>query len=252
MQAYAVKALREGKQETSWHNPNEAYEAATTAFLARLLDRAESAPFLESFEEFAARTRLLGALNSLVQLVLKATVPGVPDFYQGAEFWDLSLVDPDNRRPVDFAARRGALVTLATAGAPDWGGLLARHPDGLVKFALTRRLLALRGEMRELVTNGHYEPIEADGPQARHVVAFARTLRRQALIVAVGRHFAPLTNGGRRLPASFDLSATLNLDRFTVVDDRLTPGAPAPRGGPQAKLAFGALPIMLLRAVRRR
>src|SRR5262249_16361425 len=96
VQAYALKAAREGKQQTSWNGPNETYEAALTCFVARLLDPQISAGFLGSFEKFARRTALLGALNSLSQLALKATLPGVPDFYQGTELWDLSLVDPDN------------------------------------------------------------------------------------------------------------------------------------------------------------
>src|SRR6266851_2010748 len=109
MQAYALKAAREGKQETSWLNPNEAYEAGLKTFIARILDRSASVEFLDSLETLAQRVALLGALNSLSQIALKATMPGVPDFYQGTEFWDLSLVDPDNRRPVDFAERAAML-----------------------------------------------------------------------------------------------------------------------------------------------
>jgi (1->4)-alpha-D-glucan 1-alpha-D-glucosylmutase len=250
MQVYAVKALREGKQETSWHIPNEAYEAATTAYLARLLERAQSAAFLDSFEEFAARAILIGALNSLAQLTLKATIPGVPDFYQGSEFWDLSLVDPDNRRPVDFGARQAALSALPQA--PDWGELAARYADGAIKFALTGRLLALRSDLRELLTNGNYEPIEVDGPQARHVIAFARTLRRHALIVVVARHFAPLTGGGRLVPETFDLHATMNLDAFTIAENHLSPDTVPARGPVSVSAALGRLPVALLRAVRRR
>src|SRR4029450_10402429 len=112
MQEYAIKAAREGKVETSWINPNEAYESALKNFLGAILDPAQSAPFLDSFGAFARRTNLLGALNSLSQLALKATMPGVPDFYQGTELWDLSLVDPDNRRVVDFPARKAAFASI--------------------------------------------------------------------------------------------------------------------------------------------
>ena len=109
MQAYALKAAREGKQETSWLNPHEAYEAGLQDLpRANSGSLAVSAEFLDSLETLAQRVALLGALNSLSQITLKATMPGVPDFYQGTEFWDLSLVDPDNRRPVDFAARASA------------------------------------------------------------------------------------------------------------------------------------------------
>ena len=118
MQAYALKAAREGKQETSWLNPNEAYEAGLQAFIARILDRCDLGriPRLAG-RRWRSASSLLGALNSLSQITLKATMPGVPDFYQGTEFWDLSLVDPDNRRPVDFAARARV---LAQWKPPDW------------------------------------------------------------------------------------------------------------------------------------
>src|SRR4051812_4918313 len=112
MQAYAVKAAREGKEQTSWLAPNEIYESGLKDFLARILDPTSSAAFLESFQRVARHTALLGALNSLTQITVKTTMPGVPDFYQGTEYWDLSLVDPDNRRPVDFAARNAALAQL--------------------------------------------------------------------------------------------------------------------------------------------
>ncbi len=103
METYAIKAAREGKVETSWINPDEPYEAGVKRFVRGILDPAQSAEFIASFDRLARRAALLGALNSLSQLTLKATMPGVPDFYQGTEFWDLSLVDPDNRRPVDFS-----------------------------------------------------------------------------------------------------------------------------------------------------
>ena len=123
IQAYALKAAREGKEQTSWLNPQDNYEAGLRTFIARILDPERSGEFLESVASMAHRVALLGALNSLTQLTLKATMPGVPDFYQGTEFWDLSLVDPDNRRPVDFAART---TLLASLGAPDWTALDAR------------------------------------------------------------------------------------------------------------------------------
>ena len=110
MQAYALKAAREGKQETSWLNPHPAYEAGLRTFIERILDRSISAEFLSSLDTLARRVSLLGALNSLSQITLKATIPGVPDFYQGTELWDFSLVDPDNRRPVDYSTRRKLLA----------------------------------------------------------------------------------------------------------------------------------------------
>ena len=195
MKAYAIKAAREGKQETSWVNANESYERALTQFVEDILDSQRSNAFLRSFEQFAARPALLGALNSFSQLVLKATMPGIPDFYQGTELWDLSLVDPDNRRPVDFAARARMLDDPI-----DWAHLPETWSDGRAKFALTRSLLALRNTMPQLFLKGSYQPLEVSGRDADHVVAFARGHGSDRIIVAVGRHFAGRTNDGRRWP----------------------------------------------------
>jgi (1->4)-alpha-D-glucan 1-alpha-D-glucosylmutase len=219
IEAFAVKAAREGKVETSWTNADEAYEAALRRFVRGLLDDGTSALFVESFAAFARRAALIGALNSLSQLALKATLPGVPDFYQGTELWDLSLVDPDNRRPVDFSARAAALAQPEA----DWPALAAAWPDGRIKLALTRSLLALRNQHAALFADGAYRPLEVTGPDRDHVLAFARTRGRKAIVVAVGRLFAPLTDGGRRWPASWN--AALVLDGFSALRNVLAPGA---------------------------
>jgi (1->4)-alpha-D-glucan 1-alpha-D-glucosylmutase len=197
MQAYALKAAREGKQETSWLNPHAAYEAGLRTFLERILDPELSAEFLGSLQSFTQRTSLLGALNSLSQITLKATMPGVPDFYQGTEFWDFSLVDPDNRRPVDFAARASALAALETL---DWKNLAQDWTDGRIKLAWTRHLLKLRAELADVFSHGDYQPLEVIGPHRGHVIAFARQHGGDAVIVAVGKSLAPLTEGGRVWP----------------------------------------------------
>src|ERR1700738_2522429 len=197
MQAYALKAAREGKQETSWLNPNQAYEAGLRTFIERILNRTASAEFLGSLEMLAQRVTLLGALNSLSQITLKATMPGVPDFYQGTEFWDLSLVDPDNRRPVDFAVRA---AVLASMDAPDWEGLVQNWSNGHLKLAWTRQLLKLRTELADVSPHGDYEPLEISGPHRDHVIAFARRRGRDAAIVAVGRSLAPMSAAGRAWP----------------------------------------------------
>jgi (1->4)-alpha-D-glucan 1-alpha-D-glucosylmutase len=198
MQAYALKAAREGKQETSWTNPNEAYETALQEFVASILDPRRSADFIASFDRFAARTTLLGALNSLSQLALKALLPGVPDFYQGTELWDLSLVDPDNRRPVDFSVRAREL------SAPESIADVVSHwSDGRLKLAVARELLRLRQQHAALFQQGAYAPISVSGPHAEHVLAFARTFRDESVLVAVGRHFAALTNGGLHWPTQW-------------------------------------------------
>ncbi len=195
IKAYAVKAAREGKLDTNWLNPNEDYERDLREFVRAILDRDRAGQFLDSFGAFARRTALLGALSSLSQLVLKATMPGVPDFYQGTELWDFSLVDPDNRRPVDFAARRDMLDADA-----DWSALAANWTDGRIKLALTHRLLALRSELPAVFRGGGYEPVEVTGPHRDHVVAFRRSAGRDSVIVAVARHFGAMTDGGTRWP----------------------------------------------------
>ena len=213
IQAYALKAAREGKEETSWLNPNQAYEAGLQTFIARILNPAASAEFLESLARLAQRTALLGALNSLSQITLKATLPGVPDFYQGTEFWDLSLVDPDNRRPVDFAARAD---TLAATRMPDWHELARNWQDGRIKLAWTAQALKIRNELADLFTNGAYEPLEVSGAHRDHVIAFARRRGKDAAIIAVARLFAPFTQAGRVWPVWDSLDASIALGDLSV------------------------------------
>ena len=219
MEAYAVKAAREGKLETSWLNPDEAYEAGFTGFVREILAGQGAAVFVERVAGFAARLSLLGALNSLAQLTLKAMMPGVPDFYQGTELWDLSLVDPDNRRPVDFSARSQALAEIGSE--PDWSGLVAGWQNGRIKLALTQKLLALRGQFPGLFSDGHYRPLEVMGLDAEHVIAFARSEGERTVIVAVGRHFAQLTGGGRNWPTAFAWDAAISVDHGMEIHDVL-------------------------------
>ena len=213
MQAYALKAAREGKQETSWLNPNEAYEAGLRSFVARILDRLLSAEFINSVDTFARRIALLGALNSLSQITLKATMPGVPDFYQGTEFWDLSLVDPDNRRPVDFAERREVLASIETL---DWKSLVQNWSNGHLKLAWTRHLLKLRTELAELFTHGDYQPLEISGPHRDHVIAFARRRGRDAAITVVAKSFAVFSQGGRVWPRAETFDAAVDVSGYSV------------------------------------
>jgi len=135
-------------------------------------------------------------LNGLAQTVLKLTAPGIPDIYQGTELWDLSLVDPDNRRPVDFARRREMLRATPEA----WTELLGNWQDGRVKLRLLAGLLALRRDMPGLFAEGSYEPLGVSGRAARHVFAFRRRQGRRVMIVAVGRFFARLAGRSKDLP----------------------------------------------------
>ena len=213
MQAYALKAAREGKQETSWLNPNRAYEAGLQTFLTRILDRSVSAEFLSSLETLSQRVSLLGALNSLSQITLKTTMPGVPDFYQGTEFWDFSLVDPDNRRPVDFAERAAVLASVEN---PDWQSLTQNWSNGHLKLAWTRSLLKLRTELADVLTHGDYQPLEVTGPRRDHIVAFARRRGREAAIIAVAKSYAALSRGGRDWPGAEAFDAALQLSGYSA------------------------------------
>ncbi|WP_137044141.1 malto-oligosyltrehalose synthase [Pseudolabrys sp. FHR47] len=205
MKAYALKAAREGKQETSWTAPNDKYEAALDGYIGALLDPARSKTFLESFGAFAARTALIGALNSLSQLALKVLGPGIPDIYQGTEYWDLSLVDPDNRRPVDFARRAAELENPGD----DWPGLAETWRDSRIKLHLLHKLLDIRRAHAELFRRGDYIALDVSGPDADHVIAFARRWKRDEIVVAVGRHFAPKSDDGRRWPRPLHAAITL-------------------------------------------
>lgn len=172
------KALREGKRHSGWAVPNTEYESACLDFLAGTLDAERSVA--AELAGFAARLAPAGAVNGLTQMVLRLTSPGVPDLYQGTEFWDLSLVDPDNRRPVDFAAREQA---LGQGGAPS--ALLPAWQDGRVKLAILHRILQVRARAPGLFTRGSYVPLRVEGAKAAHVLAFARVLDGKATIVAV-------------------------------------------------------------------
>jgi (1->4)-alpha-D-glucan 1-alpha-D-glucosylmutase len=181
------KTLREAKIASDWIAPNEAYESAARGFLMRLF--ASEAGLLPEIARFAHRIGSAGAANGLAQTLLKLTSPGVPDIYQGTEYWDLSLVDPDNRRPVDFAARMAGLDTTAPAA------LAANWRDGRIKQAVIARVLAARRASLRLFAEGSYEPIAVEGPLAHHVVAFARTLGNEIALTVVCRLTANLLAG---------------------------------------------------------
>ena len=182
--AYMIKAVREGKQQSSWSNPNTAYEAALQPFVQTVLDAARPNPFISEFRNFVESRARLGAINSLSQLVLKLTVPGVPDMYQGGELWDFSLVDPDNRRPIDWGARRALLDDIRGASPAD---LAANWRDGREKLFVTRQLLELRRMHPELFAEGDYQPLDVEGKRSGHLCAFARTRGRESIAVAVPR-----------------------------------------------------------------
>jgi (1->4)-alpha-D-glucan 1-alpha-D-glucosylmutase len=181
MDAYMLKVVREAKVRTSWTAPNVDYEAMVAAFVrGALADRA----FLSDFCRRIAPLLLAGAVNSLAQLAIKLTAPGVPDIYQGTEFWDLSLVDPDNRRPPGFAACEAALREIE---AQSWDALLADWSSGRVKARMLAVGLALRRDRIDLFAKGEYLPLETAGERANHLVAFARRLDNEWLILVATR-----------------------------------------------------------------
>ena len=214
MQAYALKAAREGKQETSWLNPNEAYEAGLQTFIARILDRSVSAEFLDSLETLAQRVALLGALNSLSQITLEGDDAGRARFLSGHRI--LGSVAGRSRQPAAggfCGARRRAGVDAKVRT----GQSLAQHwPDGHLKLAWTRHLLKLRTELADVFAHGDYQPLEVSGPHRDHVIAFARRRGRDAAIVAVAKSFAPFSQGGRAWPRAESFDGALNLNGYSV------------------------------------
>jgi (1->4)-alpha-D-glucan 1-alpha-D-glucosylmutase len=185
------KAVREAKRRTTWAAPDERYEAAVFGLVDAALDPDAGHEFLARFAPFASRVARLGVHGSLVQLTLKLTAPGVPDIYQGCELWDLSLVDPDNRRRVDFEERAALLDAvergLAADAARSFSEWRRQWRDGRVKLAATRALLALRSREPAVLAAGDYAPCEVTGPRADELVAFMRVHERRAVLTAVQR-----------------------------------------------------------------
>jgi (1->4)-alpha-D-glucan 1-alpha-D-glucosylmutase len=195
IQAYMTKALREAKTHTSWTDANSEYEGAVSAFVAALVRGEEGRAFRDAFQPFQKRVAQAGAVNALAQTLVRLTAPGVPDTYQGTEVWDLSLVDPDNRRPVDYDLRRRLLAEVQGRGT-DAGALLSRPEDGRAKLWLTWRGLQLRREHSALFGRGEYLPLAVSGRRRANVFAFARRLAGRAAVVIVPRLAARLTAGG--------------------------------------------------------
>jgi (1->4)-alpha-D-glucan 1-alpha-D-glucosylmutase len=200
LQAYMLKAVKEGKSRTSWTDPDEEFEAALKKFIHTVLFR--SPTFISDFAALATRVSRPGLWNSLSRTLLHLTVPGVPDIYQGDEQWTFSLVDPDNRRPVDYEARRQMLEDLGPRGEEvphDFVRMVSSPENGRVKTHVVRSVLRARHDHRELFSVGDYAPLEVEGVGAEHVVAFARTHGGEAAVVVVPRLSASLV-GGRNAP----------------------------------------------------
>ena len=206
IEAYMLKAVREAKLHTSWINPNNAYEEALCYFIKALFEDPEHNAFLTDFLPFQQRIARYGLFNSLSHTLLKLTVPGIPDIYQGAELWTFNLVDPDNRQPVDYNQRRFALQTIirqseACEKLPDFARqLLEQIDNGHAKLYLTWRTLMLRSQYPQLFEHGKYVSLAAQGAKADHVCAFARLFEETEIIAVAVREFTSLMLTDNDLP----------------------------------------------------
>src|SRR5262245_19648335 len=196
IEEYIIKAIREAKVHSSWISPNEAYERGVRLFIRGILELESANRFMNDFIGFQQTIARAGIFNSLSQTLLKITLPGIPDFYQGTEIWDFSLVDPDNRRPVNFSERKRLLAEIRAA---ERGNLLdfvermiERLEDGCIKMYLMMRALNFRRARHELFATGYYRPLRISGSRKNHVIAFSRNLRNKSIIVAAGRFFTRL------------------------------------------------------------
>lgn len=206
LQEYLTKAIREAKVQTSWSEPNEQYEEATRSFALALLN--QDGEFWKSFEKFQAEVVDLGIINSLSQVILKFTCPGVPDIYQGCELWDLSLVDPDNRRPVDFDKRAGILAQIAQAGTDKVQQLWNKRYSAEIKLWITHQLLQLRTSSQELFEKGTYTPLIVKGKYKDNILAFARRHKDEWVIIAVPLHIAEICEEQKCEPTKIDWRKT--------------------------------------------
>jgi (1->4)-alpha-D-glucan 1-alpha-D-glucosylmutase len=199
IKSYMIKAARESKVHTFWQDPNHEYEKALLEFTEAVLDHARSGEFLSSFAEFQSRIAHCAIFNSLSQSLIKITSPGVPDFYQGSELWDFSLVDPDNRRTVDFDKRAAYLRQIKERESEPLAlieDLLAGKEDGRVKLFTIYKALGSRNRNRQVFDEGDYVPLIVTGIGSRHVIAFARCRAKSWAVTIAPRLVAPLVMRG--------------------------------------------------------
>jgi (1->4)-alpha-D-glucan 1-alpha-D-glucosylmutase len=253
---YMLKSAREAKVHTSWLTPNQAYEDGLTSFVQTILKPPGGGKFLSAFLPFQQRIAMLAVTNSLAQVVLKIASPGVPDFYQGTELWDLNFVDPDNRRTVDFRLRERMLDRLDDTPLEP---LLGGWEDGRIKLLVTTRALHLRRELADVFTAGEYIPLTTRISVPGDVVTFARILGDQAIIAAVPRLVSALQGGGTPFPLGGECWKTSRImlpealrtrtfrDVFTGSEVR--PTATPEEGWIFVGQLFDRLPVALLRAL---
>ncbi len=241
IQQYMAKAMKEAKVNTSWVQPNEQWDAAVAAFIEKILDPSPRNRFVESFLPVAEEVACAGAINSLSQVLLKLTSPGVPDIYQGNEIWDFSLVDPDNRRPVDYQQRREMLDGLAGATPEE---LLGNWRDGRIKLFLTHRLLTFRRENPELFREGNYLPLSVTGEFADCCIAFTRAAEGKSIVVLAPRlslrvGFPPVGEAWRDTAVQMPEGFVGGEDLFTGTT--IDQGASLPLSQAMAQLPFAVV-----------
>jgi (1->4)-alpha-D-glucan 1-alpha-D-glucosylmutase len=197
---YLLKAIREAKVYTAWLRQNSTYENAFIDFVSAVLEPSQDNPFLKEFVPFQKRVAYYGIFNSLSQALLKIASPGIPDFYQGTELWDFSLVDPDNRRPVDYETRQSDLKAIKEQAKTDIlkliDELLANKEDARIKLFLTIQALKARREYLEVFEKGSYLPVEVSGKFQEHILAFARSNGSKTIVTIAPRFFTSLIQPG--------------------------------------------------------
>ena len=203
LKEYFQKALREAKVHSNWAAPNSAYEQACVNFIQKIL---ENSAFKKTFFPFLEKISWYGMFNSFGQLILKFTCPGIPDIYQGTELWDLSLVDPDNRRAVDFDKRMKMLQEDKS-----FSELLKTYQTGEVKLKLTHQLLQIRNQYHEILTNGEYVPLNVEGKYNDHVLGFMRKHDRSAIVVFVPVTYALIKSESKEIAKMIERSIPENL-----------------------------------------
>ncbi len=199
LEAYMIKAAREAKQHTNWFNPDTVYEDGLLSFIRQITNPVEKNAFLADFIDFHRHIARCGMFNSLSQTLLKLSVPGVPDIYQGNELWEFNLVDPDNRRSIDYSQRLQLLEQIKKTTAvpqiqlaPVVRQLLDHLPDGRAKLYLTWQLLQIRKQWPEIFQKGAYLPLPVSGEHKEHICAFMRQTEEISLIVIAPRWFSKL------------------------------------------------------------
>jgi (1->4)-alpha-D-glucan 1-alpha-D-glucosylmutase len=212
---YVIKAVREAKVHTAWLRPDSEYEEGYLSFVEQVLEDSNGNQFLSEFLPFQKRISDYGIFNSLSQVLLKNTAPGVPDLYQGTEFWDLSLVDPDNRRPVDYDQRISCLHDLKARGQTDSlqliDELLTTRTDGRIKLFLTFKVLQARKTNSALFEQGNYQPLLVSGKFKDHVIAFTRSFQGRTAIAVAPRFLTGLIEAGQ-LPLGEQIWADTAID----------------------------------------